>query len=82
MNAAIIFCLALLFVFAVALTSVIVLVARNARDAEREDYEQELEELNDAAELCRRQRVSDHRYIHACELRMADAGVPLPERHG
>lgn len=72
--------LALLFIFAIALTAVIVLVARNARDAERAGYEDEIEELGVELEEERTGRVHDRRHIHALELLLADAGIPLPNR--
>jgi len=75
---ALIFCLALLFVFAVAFTSVIVLVARNAREAEREDFERELDEVNAEVEECRHARVAEARYLHELEVKVAAAGLDLP----
>lgn len=77
---ALIFCLALLFVFVVALTSTIVLVARNARDAEREDFEIELDQANAEIEECRQVRVDDARYINRLEISLASAGKDLPGR--
>lgn len=77
---ALIFCLALLFVFAVAFTAALILVARNARDAEREGMEIEIDDLSSEVEQCRHARVAEARYSHECEVALASAGLRPPSR--
>lgn len=74
----ILFCCGMLFVFVVAFVAVIVLVIRSARDAEHEEFEHELDELSDELTEQRQLRVADHKYIHALEVLVMDAGLPLP----
>lgn len=75
-----IFAFALILVFLAALLGAIIIVARNARDAEREEMAAELEEFDVELTECRRTRLAEHRYLHALEVAAVDAGVPLPRR--